>query len=356
MFGLVTGTYKTFPYSSLDYLKKIALSEPEIKIETMSSHVYDVDIDSLIQIKNEGDIIENRKKVINYIWNENTLPNKLPVIESNISDSNYQSIDNLERIDKITIEMDHEINSIAYQFIPEKKINKLIIYHQGHGGDFLRGIHTIQFFVENGYSVLAFSMPLLGMNNQPIVEIDQLGPMILKSHNHLQFVETDNLKPIKFFVEPITLSLNYIEKNYNFDQIHMLGISGGGWTTVVSSAIDTRINHSYSVAGSYPLFMQSSFKVLSDYEAVIPEFYKIANYLEFYIMASNGEGRKFIQIFNEFDRCCWSGDNFIIYEDKVKHITENIPNSEFDIWLDSTHKDHKISDHSLKLILNSLES
>lgn len=136
----------------------------------------------------------------------------------------------------------------------------------------------------------------------------------------------------------------------------MVGISGGGWTTVVYSAIDPRISTSYSVAGSYPLFMQSSFKTLSDYEVVIPEFYQIANYLELYIMASYGEDRKFIQIFNEFDRCCWSGDGFKIYEDNVKNITTKLGNAEFDIWLDSTHKDHKISEHSLKLILDSLEN
>ncbi len=353
--GLITGVYKTFPYEYFDGAKKIILSEPDIEIDTMNAHVYDVNVSSLISIKDKDDIIQKRNSFIRYIWNSENLPQTFPKITENISDSRYE-FKNLKQIDKIIVNMDYEINSIVYHFIPETSIDKLIIYHQGHGGDFIKGKNTIQFFLENGYSVLAFSMPLLGMNNQPLVEIPELGTIILKSHNHLKFLEVFNEKPIRFFMEPINVSLNYIDESHNYKSIHMVGISGGGWTTVVYSAIDPRISTSYSVAGSYPLFMQSSFKTLSDYEVVIPEFYQIANYLELYIMASYGEDRKFIQIFNEFDRCCWSGDGFKIYEDNVKNITTKLGNAEFDIWLDSTHKDHKISEHSLKLILDSLEN
>lgn len=356
IFGLVTGTYKTFPYYSLDYVKKIALSEPEIEIETISSHIYEVDVHSLIKIKNEGDIFQKRNSVIEYIWSGIGFPKELPEIEENITDPAYDNLVNLERIDKIVVNMDYGINSIAYHFIPEKKINKLIIYHQGHGGDFTNGKDAIQFFLENGYSILAFTMPLLGMNNQPIVEVNNLGPIILKSHNHFQFLEADDIKPVKFFVEPIAKSLNYIEDNYNYESFHMLGISGGGWATVLYPAIDTRINQSYSVAGSYPLFIQSGFKKLGDYETNLPELYNRANYLELYIMAGYGDNRKFIQIFNEFDPCCWSGDYFKVYEDEVKNVMDKLNYGKFDIWLDSTHKEHIISPYALELILESMEN
>jgi pimeloyl-ACP methyl ester carboxylesterase len=354
--GLITGVYKTFPYEYFDDAKKIILSEPDIEIDSMNAHVYDVNVSSLIKIENKSDIIQKRNSIIQYVWNSEHLPKIFPEIDKDITDFRYNDFNNLKRIDRVTVNMDYDINSIAYHFIPENSIDKLIIYHQGHGGDFYNGKNTIEFFLENGYSVLAFSMPLMGMNNQPLVEIPNLGTIILKSHNHLKFLEIFNEKPIKFFIEPITASINYVDEYYDYKSIHMIGLSGGGWTTVVYSAIDPRIIHSYSVAGSYPLFMQSSFKQLSDYEVVIPEFYQIANYLELYVMASYGEDRKLVQIFNEFDKCCWSGDSFKIYENKVKNVTYNIGNSEFDIWLDSTHKDHKISEQSLHLILNSLEN
>ena len=354
--GLVTGVYKIFPYTYLDNAKKIILLESDIEVDTLSSHVYEVNVSSLIKIKDENDILQKRNSLINYMWNTNHLPKNLPEISKNISDVRYSELKNLQRIDKITVNMDYGINSIAYHFIPNQSNGELIIYHQGHDGDFFKGKKTIQFFLENRYAVIAFSMPLLGMNNQPVVEIPNLGSMALKSHDHLKFLEVLGEKPIRFFMEPISISLNYIEESYNYNSIHMIGISGGGWTTVLYPAIDTRINHSYSIAGSYPLFMQSGFKVLSDYEVVDPKFYQLANYLELYIMASSGDDRKFVQIFNEFDSCCWAGDNFKIYENQVKNVTENLQKTEFDIWLDNTHNDHKISDYVLKLILDSLEN
>ena len=61
-------------------------------------------------------------------------------------------------------------------------------------------------------------------------------------------------------MEPITVSLNYLDEEYDFSSYYMIGISGGGWTTVIYSAIDDRISNSFSVAGSYPLFLRSEIK------------------------------------------------------------------------------------------------
>ena len=64
---------------------------------------------------------------------------QLPEVESDISDSRYNDFQNLKRIDRLTVEMEYGINSVSYLFIPEQSSEKLILYHQGHGGDFLLG-------------------------------------------------------------------------------------------------------------------------------------------------------------------------------------------------------------------------
>ena len=43
---------------------------------------------------------------------------------------------------------------------------------------------------------------------------------------------------------------------YNFKRYSMIGLSGGGWTTVVYAAIDERISDSFSVAGSIPFYLR----------------------------------------------------------------------------------------------------
>ena len=72
-------------------------------------------------------------------------------------------------------------------------------------------------------------------------------------------------------------------------------------------------------------------------------------------MASNGENRKQLQIFNKNDPCCFSGNDFLIYEDEVKQSLSQIGNGEFSIHIDENNFNHSISSDSLTLILNELE-
>ena len=97
------------------------------------------------------------------------------------------------------------------------------------------------------------------------------------------------------------MSLNYVDTTFNFDSYYMVGISGGGWTTTLYSAIDPRITQSYSIAGSLPLYLRSSPEDIGDYEQIVPSLYRIANYLDLYILDSYGENRKHVQIFNKYD-------------------------------------------------------
>ena len=317
---------------------------------------YENNINSLIHIRNQTDITTIRSSLIEYIWKDLGFSSSIPSsIETNINDSNFSNMNNLKQIDKITINMEHDVNSIAYFFHSEKSNNKLIIYHQGHDGGFVEGKKTIEFLLKNNYSVLAFSMPLLGMNNQPLVELEKEGIIKLISHNQFFYLDSNKFSSIKYFVEPIAVSLNYIDKNYDFDSYYMVGISGGGWTTTVYSAIDERISKSFSIAGSLPLFLRTSVNDLGDYEQISPNFYKIANYLDLYILASYGVDRKHVQIFNKNDPCCFAGDFRGIYDNDIELILEQLIHGNYILYVDETHNEHKISDYSLDIILNEIK-
>ena len=80
--------------------------------------------------------------------------------------------------------MDYGVDSTAYMFFPKKPNNELLIYHQGHRGDIIFGKSTIEFFLNKGYTILAFSMPLLGDNSKPIIHINELDKkLFLDSHD-----------------------------------------------------------------------------------------------------------------------------------------------------------------------------
>ena len=211
--------------------RSVKLVPPKIDIsDPVDSHYKEVDVLSLVHIHNETDLIAKRQSVVNYIWKQDGFPHdKMPSkIEKNISDERFSDLNNLAKMDKITILMDYGVDSKAYLFVATKSNGKLVIYHQGHDGDFVLGKDTIQYFLDHNYSVLAISMPLLGQNSQPTVRLPSFGILKLDSHDDLRFVESGDLSPIKFFMEPITESLNYVDKEYKFSSYNMVGISGGG--------------------------------------------------------------------------------------------------------------------------------
>ena len=327
-----------------------AASEEGSEFERIDEVYRETDVNSLIGIESAGDIAAKRKELVGFIWGGSGFPSeKLPgKVEKNISDDRYAELfkGSLGQIDKITVDMDYGLKSVIYHFHPKKSNNKLVVYHQGHRGDFILGINTIKAFLEKGYAVIGVSMPLLGMNNQPVVHLERFGRFHVTKHEHLKLLEN----PISFFVEPIAVALNYA-KSYKYDQTHMTGISGGGWTTTLYAAIDPRIQHSYPVAGSLPIYLRSdSGRDWGDYEQTLPDIYKIANYPELYIMGSFGEGRGQLQILNKYDSCCFAGIKYRTYENAVRQAVKRLGRGKFEIYLDDTHKEHKISEEVLKIV------
>ena len=355
-FGTYVGLYKIFPYEILDSSKDVLFEQKSIQ---NNQFVNQANVGSLIKINSESDVDQKRNFLIEYFWDVGSFQRvkdkaQLPEVETDISDSNYENFQNLKRIDRLTVEMEYGINSISYLFIPEQSNEKLILYHQGHGGDFLLGKNTIQFFLDRNFTVFAMTMPLLGMNNQPVVEIDGLGEMKLTSHKKLRLLEANSFNPMKLFLEPIQINLNFLDKEYNFKRYSMIGISGGGWTTVVYSAIDERISDSFSVGGSIPFYLRVDSRDMGDYEQTNIELYKHVNYLELYVLGAYGYGRQHVQIFNKNDSCCFSGNGYETYEFVIKDKISQLGKGNFQIFIDDTHNEHKISEYVTEFVLETI--
>ncbi len=306
--------------------------------------------DSLISVT-----VENadrvRGELIRIIFGTPKLPSKLPDTVYAIEDEDYDDLEMLKSISKFEITLNHGIKSIGYVFYPNQSGDKLVIYHQGHKGDFIEGKKTIAFFLERGATVIAFSMPLLGMNNQPIIHSSVLGDIKLTHHNRLKFLK----RPLQYFITPVIVMINYMAP-YEFHDISMIGLSGGGWTTTIAAAVDDRIRYSFPVAGSYPMYLR--FKLpgdnFGDFEQTYDELYSKINYLDIYVLGSIGEERCQIQVLNKYDPCCFYGNFYENYEDEVKQQVRRFDQGSFDVYSDSSHSEHKISETTLKHIHQKL--
>ena len=356
--GYVAGS-QHIPFSkSINLIYTQNLSSDSERFERINPILMETNIESLIDIENLNDIAKKRNQLINFIWKSNSLEkNEMPEkIIKNVDDPRFSEIKNLERIDKIIIDMEYGISSYPHLFHPIEKNNRLLIYHQGHAGDFILGKKTISYFIDKGYTVIAFSMPLHGSNNSPSLEIENFGIIKFDSHDKLRFLDSKDFSSMKLFFHPIMVSLNYVEQNYNFETFDMIGLSGGAWTITLYSTMDERISKIFPVAGPLPHYItQNEPDSTWHYETNNLLLYEIANYSEIFIMSSYGENKEHVKILNKFDSCCYSGIGYTTFEENIQDHIDMLGEGRFAVYLDDTHSDHIISDFSLKLIEENLD-
>lgn len=338
-----------------------------------------------INIISEQDIISKRKQLIKHIWGLDVLPagRLVDIVQTNITFTTeegktpyqtlYNGTGNLKQIDYYRILLQNSFVSKVYHFRPLKGINKAFLYHSGHspGGfyneDFKNnndGVEpglVIPKLLKEGYDVIAFMMPLAG-NDLPTVEIENnVGkinfPFGSKGHN-LMFDYLEH--PYTYFIEDMLATINYLEKNFRFNEFYLMGLSGGGWTTTLYAALDPRIRYSFPVAGSIPVYLRDAGDIgdaeQGYYEDYDPEgLYTIANFEELYVLGSFGINRRQIQILNEFDDCCFYGKRHPYWIDDVKSVVNNLGKGEFDFYLEQDTKTHKVSEIALEVILSSIK-
>jgi hypothetical protein len=108
--------------------------------------------------------------------------------------------------------------------------------------------------------------------------------------------------------------IDYAINTLGYDSVSMIGLSGGGWTTTLASAIDTRISLSFPVAGSLPFNMYNGFFDSRDWEQEPKRpMYQIADILDWYVLGgidsaanSSSTSRAQIQLLHMMDSCCWT--------------------------------------------------
>lgn len=271
---------------------------------------------------------------------------------------------NLSKVDRIDIKMDYDMHSYVYHLHPKKSINRLLIFQMGHSNDILTagGLETIKFFLGKGYSIMTLWMPLFGENSLTARNIPNHGDYTFPGastggHNVMSTIlENSKGSFIRFFIEPVIVAINYAIAQYKYSDISMTGVSGGGWTTHVCAAIDPRIKLNFPVAGSLPLYLRKgpcANGSAGDAEQVWAAlFEKIASWPDIYILGGYGKGRGQVHILNQYDSCCFWGVNFMTFEHHVTETVESLGKGFYYATLDSSHKDHRISDKVISEVID----
>lgn len=323
--------------------------------------------DRELSLRTAADVTRVRRELIQFVWGADQLPDRLPANLRRNAPSPVKDAPNLERVDALEIRLEAGQETVAHHFIPARKVHQLVVVHQGHGcqldsygvGGLIRDL------LREGYGVLGLYMPRCRPD-------DCLGGCTAQHETLFATVRPAAGSPMKFFLEPITVGLNYLERRWSEDgfprytAFHMAGLSGGGWTTTVYAAIDPRIALSFPVAGTLPLYLRSGGSV-GDVEQTLPAFYRIAGYPDLYVLGSAGAGRRQVQILNRRDDCCFGvaqhqgavsyDDALRTYERQVQARLGELGPGAFRLEIDETAPNHQISPHaSQSLILPELKS
>ncbi|MGW4958744.1 hypothetical protein ACWEPL_16075 [Nonomuraea sp. NPDC004186] len=343
---------------------------PEYK--TLPPAVAGVDIEPLIGIASAADIAAKRKGMIDYIWKGAGQPKTLPTVETDVPAPDFASLTGVRRIDRLTVPLGYQVSAKVYDIVPRRAWNRrLALYHNGHGEPFDTMLRTVQALLDRGYRVMAYAMPFQHWNQQQIADPKDPAKLLPNpSHRELPPWESTEFSALTFFLEPLTITLNYAQATYRPASVEMIGLSGGGWATTVFAALDPRVTRSYPTAGSLPFFLRPASPkprpTTGDWEQTkeaLPGFYAATSddFLDMYVLASVGPGRGQVQILNRFDECCFNGVGHRVYQapvrDRVALLAGGRPeHGRWDLLEDATHDDHTISPFALSVILWDLDT
>ena len=318
--------------------------------------------DRNIKVHSAAEVAAKRRELIQFVWGSTGFPvSKSPVVERNVP-SPISDVEHLLRVHRLRFTMERGEKNLAYHLVPKAPNNRVVIVHQGHactindmtpGNDGIR--RTIVTLLAEGFDVIAMFMP----HNTP-EDCRAFGV-----HDNM-FGPVADGNAMKFFLEPVAVTLNYLKaQKPRYQDYSMTGLSGGGWTTTVYSAIDPTIRRSFPVAGTLPMYLRPQDPLAGDAEQVLPDFYRIAGYLDLYVMGSAGEDRKQIQVLNRRDQCCfgqyqhpagvhaWEPD-IRDYEVRVRTALAAVGSGAFRLEIDEYAALHTISESAADLIVREI--
>ncbi|MCC6524817.1 MAG: hypothetical protein IT373_19330 [Polyangiaceae bacterium] len=276
--------------------------------------------DSEVTMASPDDVPARRDALIDFLWGPTGLPTWLPtaVERGVVNPIATVPVANLDRVDRLVIEMDQGITNEAFHFVPVSSNGRLFIVHGGHAYT-LDGYgfpETIAALVARGYGVLAGQMPCYSSFACPGIPQHQSSP-----HNRLiAEVTPQEGSVLKYFVEHLVVSLNYLKTQAalgEFAPYHdfsMAGLSGGGWTTTLYAALDPTISRSFPCSGGKPMYLRhcqgASIACLDGYsgdaeQMHFPLYKHVAGYLDLYALGAAGAGRRQVQVQIRRDSCCF---------------------------------------------------
>ena len=251
----------------------------------------------------------------------------------------YGGIDGVAGVDWLWFTVGRGYVARAAHLRPIRPNGRAVIYHHGFAGTYHDQHRHLTHLAASGYHVFAHNLPHYGGNLDGLVWRGQ--PL------------TQGADSLRYFVEPTIATVTYAHEALGVRSVDMIGLSAGAFVTVVAAAVDPRIRRSYPVAGTLPLSVRAVRNETANPQ-LHPLFADRVTYLDLYVLGAVGAGRGQLQVFNQFDRCCFANRRGELYEATVANAVSRAGGGRFRVTIDESHARHKISSRALALILDDV--
>jgi len=311
-YGIGVGYYKWFPFKEIRMAKGIFIPYSQVN----ESFVGSIDINTISeQLQPNGASL----------LRDNLLRSIVPVREIEVSIISEAEFDIVET-------RYHGINVRGEYRSASTQARCLRIYVQGHGGNpnnFNYHNQLRDVFINDGCDVLSLSMLGFGLKTGAVSFPTRFGTMELTTQqasmhgNYSFFYDEANphLDALSLFLYPHMRLINHVLKQKQYDNVAILGISGGGWYTVWLAALMPELDVSLSYAGSLPFAYRNDSNHHGDWEQVYSAIYNSVSYLQLYqLMLLNHDGNQTRQaylVYNDNDSCCFMNPAAIDFKVRI---------------------------------------
>lgn len=385
-----TTDWRTFNLASLVSILFTGLATVSVAQE-LDPRLSNYDISQQIRFHNSDEAEVRRDKLIRCIWKDG-LPKSRPTVTENLVSPEEMSLvrqDLIARVDLYTADVSSmDFQSLSYVAYPVKTVPaspRLAIVHAGHlreGPDHYldSGLkETVERLLENGFVVAVMQMPLVAWNQDnsgvlPDGTTFQIEKRSVAGHDEL-FAKIEPIisgQIMAFFLEPVVQVTNeLLARHPDHGELWMVGLSGGGWTTHFSSALDSRIRFSVPVAGALPLYArpfsrgstgdaEQNYALIlgeedTDGDGILDRAAGVCSWLEIFALGALGpagkQSRKQVQVINFDDSCCFSGPVYQTYHDALAKSVATISTGDWQVYIDRSHTSHLISEKAIDDVL-----
>lgn len=229
-----------------------------------------------------------------------------------------------------------DVYSVIYLLEAPTDNDCLFVHNFSHGSGLVAGAavtqgerNHINARLADGCDVVVLGMPFNGDNaiiTTTIPYASYPNPGYNALHDFFEAYETSDSTPIRYFLNPPIIGTNWaINRHGGYGRIGISGLSGGGLVSTFVAALDTRITHSYTIAGTMPMHMRNHKPGdVGDWEQSGSAWLDIADYMDLYILGALEPGRRSMQLFNLHDGCCFSGDQSYAFSNQLKGIASRM--------------------------------